>query len=650
MSDIYTSQFETGESMVRQKQVIGFLRRLNNLPTSAVIPLPIDWQEENRYMPLETTDYPGQFSRKTAPQFTEILNRIHPDDPTTKITVMKSVQSAGTVTFGEGAMGFFTKYKLGSVFYLTSSKNVGKIRSSSAMDSLIDNAGLGELLSPISGRMKRKTADTTFYKEFAGGIKWLISSYNSMGDLKSNSFHLIICDEFDEAKAELGDQGDIAGIIEGRTMASRLYKILEISTPSRMGSSRIHNSFLEGDQRRYFMPCPECGEHQVLVLKESGQKHGLTFGRMKDPETGSKILDTNSVRYVCISCHREFYESQKQHMLENGIWKPTWMQSEHKPKDVNHKSYALSGLISPFMPWDRFCQEYINTDFGENLLRYKNFVINYKGEPWGNVEITADWKKIRDRAEDYCLGEVPAGGLRIFGGADVQGDRIELMILAVGKGMETWVVDYQIFYGDTSDLDGDAWTALDEFVYGKTYNVEGTDVLITLVAVDSNWDPNLKNKNNKSFAEKTNIVYSFVAHRIDKFIAIKGTKDLKSTDVIRPARIQGSLLKTRYDVATWILKEMAMNEVDTLGGPKAYHFPRFKMINGLKVGIDDEFYQQFLSEQFQETSPGVMGWKKLRSRNEVWDTFHYGKAAMYRVNQETWNDDMYDRYRESLLS
>jgi len=37
------------------------------------------------------------------------------------------------------------------------------------------------------------------------------------------------------------------------------------------------------------------------------------------------------------------------------------------------------------------------------------------------------------------LSTVPEGWLRIYGGVDVQGNRLELAVWAVGAGMEKWL-------------------------------------------------------------------------------------------------------------------------------------------------------------------------------------------------------------------
>ncbi|MCP4393488.1 MAG: hypothetical protein GY804_04370, partial [Alphaproteobacteria bacterium] len=48
----------------------------------------------------------------------------------------------------------------------------------------------------------------------------------------------------------------------------------------------------------------------------------------------------------------------------------------------------------------------------------------------------------------------------LYSGADVQGDRLEVCTTAFGYNGEKWIVDYQIFYGDTANLDDPCWIAL----------------------------------------------------------------------------------------------------------------------------------------------------------------------------------------------
>lgn len=642
------------EQLYQQRGLQYLLDEIDKLTDTGEVLLPADWARQNRYMPSEITENYGMWDATDVPQLIEPLNRVHPDDPTTHIALMKSVQSAGTVSFLENALGFWTKYKLGSASFFTSSKGVGKVRSSSALDVMIDNGGLADLLKPISTRSKRKSADTAMYKEFAGGVKWLISSYNSIGDMKSNTFNLMLLDEWDEAGEEISDQGDIEGILEGRTMATRMYKMLQVSTPSRMETSRIYKGFINGDQRRYFVPCPICGDPQILVLKANGRKHGLTFNMTRDANTGAKILDVNSVRYICEHCKREFFEESKKEICNKGEWRETWKGSGHAPKTPNHKSYHASGLISQFLPWARICERFVRTDFGKDIPNFKDFTINFLGEPWARIKNNISWEKVKQRAEDYCMGEIPPGsGWFLYMGVDVQNNRLEGCVVAVGGEngiMEKHIIDYVVFSGEPADEnDANTWGALHHYVYNKTFPTpEGCEMRILCCAVDSGFDA--KQRRQKDWTSKEHTVYNFVATRQDKFIAIKGVKESTGTGVIVPVKNKHPRLTTRYEISTSVIKELLFQRMNETGGEYSLHVPKYKKEGFVEVPIGDAWYKQLVSERYQEVSPGKFGWKKIFDRNEVLDTTVYAVALMYRDNLNAYDDPQWwiDKKREIM--
>ena len=628
------------ELIYKEKQLNFLDKAFDKLPIEINIPLFSEWASDNRVIPPGVSEYYGPFDWNIAPHLKEPLDLCHPDSPYTHISLMKSVQSAGTTTVAENALAAFIRYKIGSVLFLTSSKGIGAIRGSANIDTLIDNSDLKDCLKPMSNRTGKKTKDNTFYKEFAGGIKLLISSYNSIGDLKSNTFHCIICDEWDEAGTELKDQGDIAGIIEGRTKGLRMYKIIQISTPTRAETSRINKSFNEGDQREYFLPCPECGERQILELKGRQMKYGLTFTTEEDKKSGEKVLIPETVRYICKYCGHEIYESKKQWMLQNGIW--ISQKAAINPKKA---SFHTSGLIAPepFLSWERICQDFIGTRFGDDLLKFKDFTINDLGNPWLQVKKNAEWEMLRNRAEEYALGDIPEGNkitisglelydgpLILYAGCDVQKDRLELCVTGFGINGNKWIVDYQIFYGDTSSLDDPAWLALHEWVYTKEYKILNKKTYIYRCAIDVGYNPK-QDKREKDYAGKANIVYNFVFARQDRFIAVMGNPDEKTQGILKESRVNDTLsqLKKRYFVSVSLLKQLIMDVIDQDEGYNAIHVPKYTNIQGKIIELPDDFYQQFLSERYQDDpkSPGNFKWVKITKRNEVLDTFIYSIAA-----------------------
>jgi phage terminase large subunit GpA-like protein len=455
--------------------------------------------------------------------------------------------------------------------------------------------------------------------------------------MKSNPFNLILCDEWDEAGVELADQGDVAGIVEGRTMAARFYKMLFISTSGRMETSRIYKSFLEGDQRLYFVPCPLCGKSQVLILRGQGKKHGLTFNMKKDERTGVRLLDQKSVRYICEHCEGEFTEAHKQEMLEKGEWVPTWQNTEHKPKSPYHKSYNNQGLLSPFLSWERICQQFINTDFGENLMLFKDFVINYMGKPWASQSKRAHWEDVYDRRDKYQAGEIPPGVLQITGGADCHKDRIEVLVVGWGRRAESWIIEKKVFYGKTDDLNNPIWTELSMWALSKEYKIFEKMWGITKIAIDQGYNPTERKTQGrqKDYARKPNIVQEFVSKN-PYFISVRGVAG--EGEILRGHRVQGSGLTKRYDLAVDVLKEDIFSRLERKEGPGAIHFPDFEKEN----------FKQFCSEVYKELAPRKFGWGKVYERNEVLDCYVYATAAAIWLNIVQRSDEIWNEYETAM--
>ena len=66
---------------------------------------------------------------------------------------------------------------------------------------------------------------------------------------------------------------------------------------------------------------------------------------------------------------------------------------------------------------------------------------------------------------------------------DVQANRLELMVMGWGVGMERWVIDFQIIWGDPADER--AWAVIDEKLKVRYPHPCGVALGILATAVDS---------------------------------------------------------------------------------------------------------------------------------------------------------------------
>lgn len=620
--------------LIAREQIINYI---NKWRLDSYLELPSEWAERCRHLPQGTTARPGKIDHSIAPHMVEICNCAHPDSGVKQTSIMKSTQSLATTTV-EHVIGWAIDHGLHNILYIISSLSMAKQRSSAAIDVLIDYSGLADKMKPISSRMKRKTGDNTFWKEFAGGYRLMMTSWNSIADAKSFSWDLIIMDELDEAPFELSNQGDPEVLFSVRGITAKNLKIFKLSTPTTT-HGRIYKNFMDGDRRYYNCQCPHCGELQVLQMMLGGRDYGL-FGLSEKKDNIVQIIP-ESVKYTCKYCKSIIFEYQKQDMLTGGKWIPT-----ARPINNLYRSYHISNLMSPIFSftWHQVMQQFCETDFGQKITAYKGFLINILGEPWESKASKKNWEELKEKAEDYQLGAVPTGGLIITAGCDVQKHWIEVIVTAWGRDMESWVIDHKKFHAEdtTRDKNDRCWNDLKNFIITKKYNLTKKptiDLMISRAAIDSGYNPDDEKINNTDItAEHT--VYEFVA-RCPKTIACRGNYKLKDC-IIKEERIKKlSPLKIRYDHAVNELKDEIFVKVDFPIGTQGYmHFSKY---------LSDDFFKGFLSEVYCEISSGKWGYRKMFDRNEPLDCWILSRVAAEQLNIPTWDLKIWNDVEMRLL-
>ena len=83
---------------------------------------------------------------------------------------------------------------------------------------------------------------------------------------------------------------------------------------------------------------------------------------------------------------------------------------------------------------------------------------------------------------------MPAGGLFLAMGVDVQGDRLEVEVDAYGEGEECWLVDHQVIHGDPSKRGPDSvWEELAKLREKSYPHAGGQTLRARAMAVDSGY-------------------------------------------------------------------------------------------------------------------------------------------------------------------
>jgi phage terminase large subunit GpA-like protein len=387
---------------------------------------------------------------------------------------------------GSNWIGYVIHHAPGPMMAVWPTVDMAKRNSKQRIDPLIEESPvLRELIAPARAR---DSGNTLLAKEFRGGVLVMTGANSAVG-LRSMPVRYLFLDEIDGYPLDVDGEGDAISLAEARTRTFARRKLFLVSTPTLAGASAIEREYAASDQRRYFVPCPHCAHRQWLRFERLRWDKGR-------PETAA---------YVCESCDTPIAEHHKTGMLEQGEWRPTQVGS---PKTAG---FHLSSLYSPlgWRSWREIASAWESAVHQESgsAAAIKTFKNTELGETWVEEGEAPDWQRLVERREDYPIGRVPAGGLLLVGGADVQKDRIEASIWAFGRGKTAWLVEHRVLLGDTA-RDG-VWQQLGALLEATWTHASGAELSLARFALDT------------GFA--TQEAYAFVRARRDpRLMAVKG--------------------------------------------------------------------------------------------------------------------------------
>lgn len=560
-----------------------------------------EWADRHRVLSSKASSEPGRWRTARTPYLKAIMDCLSPTSPVERVVFMKGAQVGATET-GSNWIGYVIHHAPGPMMAVWPTVEMAKRNSKQRIDPLIEESSvLSELIAPARSR---DSGNTILAKEFRGGVLVMTGANSAVG-LRSMPVRYLFLDEVDGYPLDVEGEGDAISLAEARTRTFARRKIFIVSTPTIAGASAVEREYEASDQRRYFVPCPHCSHRQWLRFEQLRWDKGV-------PETAA---------YVCESCDTPIAEHHKTWMLEHGEWRAT---AEGTGKTAG---FHLSSLYSPlgWRAWREIAAAWeaaVSKETGSSAA-IKTFKNTELGDTWVEEGEAPDWQRLLERREDYAIGSIPAGGLLLVGGADVQKDRIEASIWAFGRGKECWLIEHRVLMGDTAR---DAvWKRLAGLL-GETWtHASGAAMPLARFALDT------------GFA--TQEAYGFVrACRDSRVMAVKGVArgaaligTPTAVDVSQGGRKLRRGLKV-FAVAVGIAKLEFYNNlrktalVDEDGVGIAYpagfvHLPK----------IDAEFIQQLCSEQLitrrNRNGFPVREWQKMRERNEALDCYVYARAA-----------------------
>lgn len=354
------------------------------------------------------------------------------------------------------------------------------------------------VLAEIAGDPKAKDGSQTILKKtLQNGSSLTLVGANSPGGFRRITARIVLFDEVDGYPVGgAGSEGDqiALGIKRSETFWNR--KVVLGSTPTVKGLSRIEKSWQQSDQRRFYVPCPHCGEMQYLEWGGQDAPHGIKW--RKDAE-GHHLPET--AFYVCRHNGCIIEEVDKPGMIAAGEWRASAPFKGHAGFHI-WAGYSLHANAS----WANLAAEWLEVK--ADPLRRQTFINLVLGEPYEDRGDKALSETRLLQRREVWPGEVPPQAAVLTAGADVQDDRVEIEVVGWGADEESWSIAHEMIEGDPQEPA--LWEAVDAFLKRKWHRADGREFEIMAACIDSG-------------GHATQAVYSFAKARLGRRIwAIKG--------------------------------------------------------------------------------------------------------------------------------
>lgn len=343
-------------------------------------------------------------------------------------------------------------------------------------------------------KKSRDSGRTIDFKKYRGGWVRIVNA-GSVSKFSGTSVKVILLHELDRLNR------DAIYKAFGRTTGYRDAIIVEESSGtlsatlnedgSKKYRSNIEASYDEGDKRKWFCSCRECGALQWLKYEQ-----------IREVDTAEGIRH----HYFCEQCEAPHTPEQWREMAAGGKWYPTagltteekkdisnnWTKA--KPKRRNVASFWKNGaasLLPPAKGYNDKLHEFFEQERDSNTTpeARKIWVQEHRAELWSAAlegEAPPDWKPLFKRRENYNDGAgkivIPNRCLLLFAGIDVQKYWLEIGWIGFGRRDETWCIDRTILSGHV-DKD-QVWNDLEEELERRFDHEGGASVQKTMAFID----------------------------------------------------------------------------------------------------------------------------------------------------------------------
>jgi phage terminase large subunit GpA-like protein len=568
---------------------------------------PAEWADLHRQLDPKYSNEPGGYRTSRTPYIIEPLN-CFADPFIEQVTVRKATQVGFTETLMNG-LGWIIDQQPRPLLYVVPTEKDAKGLHGARIKALIDNTP--QVAKHKTGKLNDTRGELLEFDRMLIKIGW-----PTPAQVASMAAAIVVFDEADKFGKFVGKEGNLLAVARKRmdTFRSSGCQLWIVSSPA-LETDHTTVEFEKSDKRRFWVPCPFCGEYQVLVWPQ------VKFPEdERDPEM---IKIENLASYECLHCHESILDGHKPAMLSAGRWCPDGCVvlsdgSLHGEVPMtSHRGYEISSLYSPWVRFSDLVAEWLSSQGDHSKLQ--DFINNRLAEPWKETLQTASASELREHEVPYELGTVPEDAEFLTCAIDVQKDHVWYDVRAWGAGETSWLVDYGRVERHLMQAEGmlfvqDPWRDVVVRIIKAEYPRLDTGELVRprLFAMDS--------------GHFTDEVYAFCARYPDIVYPTKGASEPMRGQPYRPSKLERNhkgKVRARSTTLWW---------VDTF-----YYKPKLQRLMSTDPGMPGCFYiPAGTKKEYVDQVTAEEKTIDRKTRKVVW-TLKQGRAANHLGDCEVLN-------------
>jgi phage terminase large subunit GpA-like protein len=448
------------------------------------------WADQNRVLDELTSAEAGKWHTSRTPYLKGIMDAFT-DPEVERITIMKATQ-LGVTECLLNMLGYCIDEDPGPAMFVSPRETDAKALNKNRVQPMLN---LSESL------IMHKTGNLHDIGQVQLRLDRMIAYFSwaySPAELAQRAIRYLFLDETDKYPKFSGKEADPIKLSTERTRTYWNRKIVEDSTPTTR-EGFIFKSYEASYKYMFHVPCPRCGEYQVLCFEQ------IKFPKdERDPE---KIQKNRLAWYECIKCKKRLEEKDKQRMVNKGKWIPDIINKEGFVSR-RHVGFWLGCYVSPWLTFSEIAAEFLRSkDYIESLM---NFVNSWQANIWEEKIEETKPDQLRMKELNYPANIIPVGGIILLGSVDVQEEKNKLYFITIirawGYLEESWLVKEQRL---------ESWEQVETVMFKTKYKIQGTKsyLSVRLVCIDARY--------------KKNEVYSFCRRWKDLCRPIMGHQNLK---------------------------------------------------------------------------------------------------------------------------